>query len=271
MLGQRIITAIALVVVLLCVVFFSNELFFALFVSLVSALAVWEWSRLAAIQNTVRRCLFCLLLILACSAGYFFLQNNLLAVLIFSLGFWLLAFLFIYSYPRGSQFWNNTLALSIAGFLVLFPCWYLLIYLRSQADFAFNFLGLIALVAAADSGAYFSGKAFGKHKLAESVSPNKTWEGVGGGVLACFIVMLLIGFTANSLQIPPYHWSAYLVLPLLISFFSVTGDLLESMLKRAQGMKDSGNILPGHGGILDRIDGIVASVPVFILTLEYMV
>jgi len=122
------------------------------------------------------------------------------------------------------------------------------------------------LVAAADTGAFFSGRRFGRHKLAELVSPNKTWEGVIGGIVSCLVLLVIV---KSILPAEKISWVLILVLPLLVSFFSVTGDLFESMLKRVRGLKDSGNILPGHGGILDRIDGIVSTTPAYILMLFY--
>ena len=156
------------------------------------------------------------------------------------------------------------------GFLVLIPCWLVMLHIRSQDDFAFNFLSLIVLVAAADVGAYFSGRNFGKHKLAELVSPNKTWEGVIGGLAACFLIVIIIFVPKSFLQDESINWFLLIVLPLLVSSFSVIGDLFESMLKRVRGLKDSGNILPGHGWILDRIDGIVSTTPIYMLILLYL-
>ena len=145
----------------------------------------------------------------------------------------------------------------------------MLLNIRNNDDFAFNFLSLITLVAAADVGAYFSGKKFGKHKLAELVSPNKTWEGVIGGLISCFLIASILYVLKSALQAEAINWLLLLILPLLVSSFSVIGDLFESMLKRVRGLKDSGNILPGHGGILDRIDGLVSTAPVYMLILVY--
>ncbi|PCJ40389.1 MAG: phosphatidate cytidylyltransferase [SAR86 cluster bacterium] len=271
MLGQRIITAIALLSALLLIVFFTNALIFSLLLSVVTLLAAWEWAKLAGIKSTINRGLYCFGFMLVCSVAYGALQNYLFVILGLSLGFWMLALFLICTYPRYNKHWNNVYALGLMGVLVLLPCWFLLLYLRNYDDFAFNFLSLIVLVAAADVGAYFSGKRLGRHKLAEQVSPNKTWEGVIGGIVACFILAVVINVFNDFTQKEMISWPVLLSLPFLVSFFSVLGDLFESMLKRVRGVKDSGNILPGHGGILDRIDGLVSTTPAYILMLVYFI
>lgn len=269
MLAQRIVTAILLLSALLLIVFFTNAFLFSIFLSLVTLIGAWEWSRLADIQNIVGRCLYCVLFLFVSALVYIFFRNDILVVLSMSLVFWLLAFFLIYTYPRYNNHWNKPSILSLMGFLVLIPCWLVLLHIRNLDNFSFEFLSLIILVAAADVGAYFSGKKFGKHKLAELVSPNKTWEGVLGGLGACFFVVIILMLLRNSLEGGAIDWLLLIILPLLVSSFSVVGDLFESMLKRVRGMKDSGNILPGHGGILDRIDGIVSTAPIYMLVLIY--
>lgn len=269
MLGERIITALVLLSALLLVVFFTNALLFSLCLSLVTLIGAWEWTKLAGIESTVGRSLYCCGFIFVCGLSYLSLQEHIIIILALSVIFWLLAFFLICTYPRYNNLWNNKYMLGLIGLLVLMPCWFALLYIRNFDDFAFNFLSLIALVAAADVGAYFSGKNFGKNKLAELVSPNKTWEGVVGGLLCCFLIVNIIYGLNSYLQSESINWFLLLILPLLASSFSVVGDLFESMLKRVRGLKDSGNILPGHGGILDRIDGIVSTAPVFMLIVIY--
>ena len=130
-------------------------------------------------------------------------------------------------------------------------------------------LGLVILVAAVDIGAYFSGRAFGKTKLSVELSPNKTWEGVWGGVALSLFAMLVFAWVLDTYyyDLDFIQLAVLAITALILAFFSVTGDLLESMLKRNQQLKDSGKILPGHGGILDRVDGLVAATPVFVLAI----
>jgi phosphatidate cytidylyltransferase len=144
---------------------------------------------------------------------------------------------------------------------VLLPCMIGLLFLHQQPSGIWLILWVAAIVSTADICAYFSGRAFGKHKLAKNVSPGKSWEGVIGGVLACVTLALLIAYFADK--------NVWLTLLIVIptAFSSVLGDLLESMIKRHRGIKDSGSILPGHGGVLDRIDGLTAAIPVFALML----
>jgi phosphatidate cytidylyltransferase len=271
MLGERIITAIVLLSALLLIVFFTNVLIFSLFLSFVTLITAWEWSKLAGIDSAANRILYCFGFMLIFGLAYSTIQNQLLLILILSLSFWAIAFFLICTYPSYNKYWNNSPTLGVMGILVLFPCWFILLYLRSNDDFAFNFLRLIALVAAADVGAYFSGKNFGKNKLAELISPNKTREGVIGGVLSCFFLVILINTFNGFFYAAEINWLSLTIFPIVVPFFSVVGDLFESMLKRVRGVKDSGSILPGHGGILDRIDGIVSTAPVYILMLVYFI
>ena len=147
------------------------------------------------------------------------------------------------------------------GVLVLIPTWVALVYVRQQTNGAWLVLLLMLIVALADSGGYFAGRRFGKHKLAQAVSPGKTWEGFAGGLLANCVLALILSQILNT------NLLLMLVLIIPTSLVSVLGDLLESMVKRHAGAKDSGSILPGHGGILDRVDGITAGAPIFALAL----
>jgi len=125
---------------------------------------------------------------------------------------------------------------------------------------------VVLIVALADIGAYFSGRKFGKHKLASNVSPKKTWEGLFGGVATNILLVVVLGV---FLKLDSDQWLILLGLVMITVLASVLGDLLESMIKRHRGIKDSGNILPGHGGILDRLDSLTAALPVFTLVFIY--
>lgn len=270
MLGKRLLTASILIFILLISVFLFNAFVFSVFLSVVTLIGAWEWSNLAGYKSTMHRVVYCGVIAGIGLIAYLSLQEYFFTVLIISLCFWLLAFFLIYLFPNMSGLWSKKAPLSVIGILVLLPCWYGLLYLRNNEHFAFNFLSLIALVAAADSGAYFFGKYLGRRKLAVLVSPNKTWEGVVGGLIASAMVTVIFSLLYGFIYAQAADVLLLLLLPFAISFFSVVGDLFESMVKRVRGVKDSGSILPGHGGILDRIDGIVAAVPVYILLLFFI-
>ena len=151
----------------------------------------------------------------------------------------------------------NKYVMALLGLLLMASIWLGLICAKGADPWLL--LCLLATIWIADSAAYFAGKNFGKHKLASSISPGKTWEGALGALIAVTIfgVVLYIGFDVKTLAIFPALW--------IIASLGVIGDLFESMLKRQANIKDSGNLLPGHGGILDRIDGIIPSLPIAIL------
>jgi phosphatidate cytidylyltransferase len=156
---------------------------------------------------------------------------------------------------------KNKVLMTILGILLL-TAFLLALILARKVDPWLLFV-LMAIIWIADIAAYFSGKRFGKHKLAPIISPGKTWEGVFGALIAVsiFAAILYFGFEVNELVIFPVFW--------IVAILGVKGDLFESLLKRQAGMKDSGKLLPGHGGILDRIDGLIPSLPIAILMIYF--
>ena len=148
----------------------------------------------------------------------------------------------------------------ITGLVVLFPTWLALVQLRLAGPGAL--LAILAIVWMADVAAYFSGKAFGKHKLAPSISPGKTWEGAIGACIGVVLygIALRLGFSFAPVALPLWVFAL-----LVVTAISIIGDLYESMLKRQAGIKDSSNVLPGHGGVLDRIDSLTSTLPVVAL------
>ena len=154
------------------------------------------------------------------------------------------------------------------GLLVLLPVMSALLAIRSLPGYIYYVLVFIALVAAADIGAYFSGRAFGNFKLAPLVSPNKTWEGFVGGLICSVVVaMVALGQLPRLHDIAPIKLLVAITGCAVLAIFSVVGDLFESMLKRHCDAKDSSRLLPGHGGVLDRLDSITAALPVYVLIL----
>jgi phosphatidate cytidylyltransferase len=181
-------------------------------------------------------------------------------LLVVAVLWWLVATFLVMTYPDSSRLWGGVPGRLLIGLLILLPAWQGLILLKQWPQANALIIAVMVLVWGADIGAYFSGKAFGKRKLAPRVSPGKSWEGVYGGLAVSLSITLVVGLQQG--------WSVSgLVLALLgaavVVLISVVGDLTESMFKRQSGIKDSSNLLPGHGGVLDRIDSLTAAIPVF--------
>jgi phosphatidate cytidylyltransferase len=171
---------------------------------------------------------------------------------------WLVSIFALRRYPQPI----GTRQTVLAGFATLLPAWTLLAFLHSQPDAGPQLLlAMLAIVWAADIGAYFAGRTFGKNKLAPSVSPGKTWEGVVGGLCCAAAVGGLAGYVLGAAP------ALFAGLAVVTGALSVVGDLNVSMFKRNAGLKDSGSLLPGHGGVLDRIDSVTAAVAIFVLGL----
>lgn len=170
----------------------------------------------------------------------------------------------VLTYPRSSAHWSSAACKLVIGLLILLPAWQGLVQIKQEPLGNWLIMAVMVLVWGADIGAYFSGRAFGKRKLAPQVSPGKSWEGVYGGLALSLVITAIVGFVRD--------WSfAQMLMGLIgaavIVFISVVGDLTESMFKRQSGIKDSSNLLPGHGGVLDRIDSLTAAIPVFAVLL----
>ena len=266
MLAQRVATSIVLLGLILSAVFYFPQNYFVLFITLVMGVAIWEWSALAGLSSMPARSCYVLAMLML-MALISLSESPLTIVLYLGVLFWIVAFLLILIFPAGKSLWASNPVLILAGIPLLVPGWLAFGILRGQEYFEFHILLLFFLVAAADIGAYFAGRKFGKHKLAVLVSPNKTWEGFFGGMLACILLVIVtvLIFSDELAEMNFTYWLKLVVSATLISIFSVIGDLLESMIKRYRNVKDSGKILPGHGGILDRIDGLTSAAPLYVI------
>ena len=282
MLKQRIITAISLLIGLTATTTQLSLFNFTLFISLVVVLASWEWGGFIGLKESSAKLTYSLTIAAMIIGLYFILDIStrdssvdfVRASILLGLGllFWILMVFVLAGYPENKSTWNNESKIACMGMLALVPSWVGLVVLKSLEEAGLLVLALVILVAAVDIGAYFAGVNFGSRKLAPNLSPKKTWEGVWGGFALCAVISVAMIWAANSyfLDLTSAQMVVLFFLAPLTTFFSVIGDLLESMLKRNQNIKDSGRLLPGHGGVLDRIDSLVATAPPFVLLLVFM-
>ena len=276
MLKLRVITAVLMILVVGGGILLLPAVGLAALFSLLVLIAAWEWAALAGWSSWYARACYSLVVgaLLIVAAGY----SNILTAApdldrvrdVVGVGclWWAIALLWVKSYPASAALWGSRIVRLAMGLLTLIPAWMGLVYLRShEAGIALIFL-LIAMVAAADIGAYFSGKAWGKAKLAVKVSPGKSWAGFWGGLCTSIgLVLVLWVLFDQHFDGGGHSIIAVIAIALATTLASVLGDLLESMVKRQQGVKDSGRILPGHGGMMDRLDSMTAAAPVFALCL----
>ena len=265
MLKQRVITAICLALVFLAFLFAPAPASI-LFFSLVVAIAAWEWADMAGLSGAMRvPYAIAVSLVMAACWGWLGAQGDMdiyavRTLLGWACAAWAILLLWVMGYPGSAAIWGSVPSRVFLGFVVLVPAWLGLVLLRQQPAGSWLILYVIALVACADIGAYFAGRAFGKHKLAPAVSPGKTLQGLAGGLTAVAAFALLV----SQLALPEAIGALpFLVLSLITGLASVLGDLVESMVKRHRGIKDSSQLLPGHGGFMDRIDSLSAAIPVF--------
>ncbi|MFB9887002.1 phosphatidate cytidylyltransferase [Balneatrix alpica] len=260
MFKARFLTALVLAPLMLFGLFVLEGVAFKLFGAAVVFLAAREWAVLCGWRQWLGRYSYATLLT---SSLLLVALMPTTWVLTAAVVFWGWAFWAVCRYPQ--QQWSTPWWLALMGGLVLLPMWSALVHLN-QSGGHWWLLFLLLLVWLADTGAYVAGKRFGKRKLAPAVSPGKTWEGVAGAMLAVsLLVLIFIGSGVLSANI-----GALLLLSWLITLVSILGDLLESMCKRMVGVKDSGTLLPGHGGVLDRIDSLTAALPCFVAALIWL-
>ena len=271
MLKQRVITALILAGLLGAGIIFLPVQWLAGLIAVLVVVAAWEWAALAGLSSLMTKVFFTLSIMVLIALVVWHTRLFSSTVLsarvqdILGLGclWWAVALLWVKTYPASAVIWQSVFMRVLMGCLALVPTWLALVYLRLQEHGIVLIFILIALVAAADIGAYFTGKTWGKSKLAPTVSPGKSWVGFWGGVVCTGLFATLVWLLLGR----DYSLLAILAIALVTALASVLGDLVESMVKRHQGVKDSGRILPGHGGLLDRMDSMTAAAPVFALCL----
>ncbi|KJY82313.1 CDP-diglyceride synthetase [Vibrio galatheae] len=271
---QRIITALILAPLVILGIFKLSLPMFIVALAAVTLIGFWEWTQFVSAPS---RMLAMIPNVLVSAATLWLVPSDAFhlnqitqshyAILVLGCVWWLAASALAISYPKSSALWQKSNFLRHGfGILTLLPFFWSVILLRAEGINVDSYHGaklvlyVCFIVWAADSGAYFAGKSMGKHKMAPHVSPNKTIEGLIGGMITASIV----GW-ATSYWFDIQFANAYVMvgITLVTVVISVLGDLVESMFKRVSGIKDSSNIIPGHGGILDRIDSLTAAFPVF--------
>ncbi len=263
MLKTRILTAIILIAAFLPALFLASNNLWAVIMLAVSVAAIYEWANLIDLTKplsmtyaAVYAVFGMVFVILLAKYGFHWLFYQSLLIFAISLIFWILFVPILLTKSFALQ--NKTL-LMIVGLLMISSLWLALIFAKGANPWLL--LCLLATIWIADSAAYFAGKNFGKHKLAPSISPGKTWEGVLGAFIGVSLFAAVIygsGLTTH-MAVFPLLW--------VVTALGIVGDLFESLIKRQFNKKDSGNILPGHGGILDRIDGLLPSLPIAVLAI----
>jgi phosphatidate cytidylyltransferase len=272
MLSTRILTALVLIPLVLAAMFGLQTAHFALVLLVVIAVGAAEWAALAGWKGVSRWGLVIATLV---AAGALLYVADLRpgkgwrdAVVVPVCGlatiFWVLI---VPPWLRHRWRLPAGLPTALLGGAILVAAWVALVQLHARSPWAL--LAAMAIVWIADTAAYFSGRAFGRRKLAPQISPGKSWEGVYGGIAAVALYALLL--TPNVREFSPgVDAVAWVLLAMMLAALSVVGDLFESLLKRQAGVKDSGRILPGHGGVLDRVDALLSAMPAAALALQVM-
>ena len=257
MLRQRVITAVIALAVLALVLFVVPPIAAELAIALVILAAAWEWSGFLGSKSPATRIFYVIFIAALMTAVGIVWPDGVERVLQVAIVWWLLALIWTFLFPTAIPVFLRW----ICGALVLVPLYAALVLLYQATPSLLLFVLLI--VWAADIGAYFVGKRFGRVKLAPSISPSKTWEGVIGGLV--LVVLLALGrsiwFETDLAVIIPFC--------LAVAGVSIVGDLTVSMFKRTAGLKDSGKLFPGHGGVLDRVDSVAAAAPLFAIGLSW--
>jgi phosphatidate cytidylyltransferase len=276
LLRTRVITAVIVLLILVGMLFFASAPAWSLFMLAVALAACWEWSRMAGLSPRGQSLFLFLsgvigaafwLLYARDAEGAFMAAAS--TAFVFAAVFWIVV----------APFWlarkarPDAFTCAIAGWIVVWPTWFAFVVLRDASPWLL--LAVAAVVWVADIAAYFAGKRFGRHKLAPAISPGKTWEGVYGALAGVAFYGLVLAWIVNAHSTPlsgvlgPSLGLPVIAALLALAALSVVGDLFESWMKRGAGLKDSSSLLPGHGGILDRIDALTSTLPLAALAISW--
>ncbi len=260
MLGARIITGAILGIAIVATLLFLPTRAVAAIFGVLWLIGAWEWAGFARLGGLRR---FAYVALLAACLGAGWLRLDLVVgppLFVVTIAWWTVALVAVVTFPRAF----GMPLVAVLGLPVLLPAWWLLVTLHAGAQGPQLGLTLMSIVWAADVGAYAFGRWLGRVKLAPAVSPGKTWEGVTGGILAAAVAA---GTAARLLGLPV---AGLIAVGIATALVSVLGDLTESMFKRNVGLKDSGALFPGHGGVLDRFDSLMAAIPIYVIGLIWL-
>lgn len=270
MLKYRLLTAFLMGPIILWGIFSLPEFWFSFAAVILVTIGAWEWSALSGLTKSLERTLFVLFNV-ALYLAILYLQNSSInhAVIYSSVAWWLISIPLLLTFPfKDNHFLRLNFTKALVGVLLLLATLISMVLIRSNPNYGPEFvLYIILMIWFADSGAYFAGRAFGKNKLIPNVSPGKTWEGVIGALVVTVVSSIV---AIDILKVPSSNSVFFVLITFVAVLYSIVGDLSESMFKRMSDIKDSGHILPGHGGILDRIDSLMSALPVFFIGLSLM-
>lgn len=270
MFKQRVVTALVLAPLMIIGIFFLPLEQFAFFIALIATLGAWEWANIAGYERRWGRILYAVALFVCLYISARILRvlpEVLIYYLFIGALWWLIAFGLVKLYPGGTNLWSSRPIRAVLGFCVLLPMWVGFMHLKVQPESSLLIIFVMLIVWGADTGAYFAGRKWGNSRLAPNVSPGKSWAGFWGGFATTLLITACYGWGLDTWLRPMTldDFIAMFVIASVTTVVSVLGDLVESMMKRYRGIKDSSSLLPGHGGVMDRIDSMAAAVPVFAL------
>ena len=270
MLKYRLLTAFLMGPIILWGIFSLPEFWFSFAAVILVTIGAWEWAAFVGLTKSLERTLFVLFNI-ALFLVVLYLHNRSInhAVIYSSVAWWLISIPLLLTFPfKDNHFLRLNLTKGLIGVVLLLATLVSMVLIRSNPNYGPEFvLYIILMVWFADSGAYFAGRTLGKNKLIPNVSPGKTWEGVIGALVVTVIASII---AIDLLSIPSSNSVFFVLITFVTVVYSIVGDLSESMFKRMSDIKDSGHILPGHGGILDRIDSLMSALPIFFIGLLLM-
>lgn len=262
---QRVLTAVILAPLVILAILWLPTIVFGGLLGVILLSGLWEWTRMIGFRKRRFRLIVLAVNALAMLALHFLLPlSGWLWLIYLGVAWWLVALLWLKAFTFGQQPTSRNREIKIlVGSLLILPAWGAAILLHAEPDWGPQWtLYVVVLIWVADVFAYFAGRQFGQKKLAPRISPGKTREGVYGALLGCALYAAALG--AWVLPVPAAALPLFVALALLTVVFSVVGDLFESLIKRHANMKDSGSLLPGHGGVLDRVDSMLAALPIYV-------